>query len=290
MSSSLIIAYLFLGGAGAGMLFVLTVMSFLTPARDLDADGSGRLRPLGAYARLYGLGYCVSSIVCVVGALCLVFDMERPDAILGLILNPNVSVVSVGAYSLGLCIALGAVLAVMWLSHTGPRIAVCRVVSALALVAALVVMTYTGLLLGIIPHVALWRSPLVIVLFVISSLSCGIALVVLSMMAFRLIASFSRASRGLLLADAALIAVEVVALIAFIAWSAHDAPEAVGTLLTGSLALVFWAGLVVVGLALPLVGEVVMRLSAAVTLHPCTPALLVLVGGLCLRICVVLAA
>lgn len=290
VSSSLIIAYLFLGGAGAGMLFVLSAVSFFSPSRDLDLDGSGRLQPWGSYARLYGLGYCVSLAICIVAALCLVFDMARPDAILGLIFNPNVSVVSIGAYGLGLCIALNAALAIIWLSHFRPNIMLCRIVSALAIVAACVVMSYTGLLLGIIPHAAFWQSPLIVVLFVLSSLSCGIALVVLAMMAFRLLAPFWNAARTVLLVDGVLIGVELIVLTVFIASSQQSAPEAVETLVTGDLAALFWTGLVAMGLVVPLAMELASRWKVGLDVHPCIPAVLVLIGGLCLRICIVFAA
>ena len=290
MSSSLIIAYLFLGGAGAGMLFVLSVASFLPPRKDLDSDGSDRLRPLGPYARLFGLGCCTAAVVCTVAALCLVFDMERPDAILGLILKPNASVVSVGAYALGLSIVLGAVLSIFWLTRLAPRMALFRAVSALAGASALVVMAYTGLLLGIIPHAVFWQSPLVAVLFAVSSLSCGIALVLLAMMAFRLLGLFRNVVSGLLFADAMLIALEAIVLVAFVVGSAQTAPQAIDALLTGSLATLFWVGLVAVGLVAPLAAEIALRARPALAVHPCVAAIAVLLGGLCLRICIVFAA
>lgn len=290
MTSSLIIAYLFLGGAGAGMLFVLSAMSLLAPRLVLDPDGFGRVRPDGMHVRLYGLGFCVAAVICVVAALCLVFDMARPDAILSLMFNPNPSVVTIGAYALGLCILLGAVLAAFWLAASGPRTAVCRVVSALALVASLVVMTYTGLLLGIIPHAVFWQSPLVVVLFVVSSLSCGIALVMMAMTVFRLLPFFRFTVRRLFAVDAVLIVFEALALAAFVTWAYQAVPEACDALVRGPLAIVFWAGLVGVGLTAPLLMEVALRADRQLTAHPMVPALLVLAGGLCLRICIVFAA
>lgn len=62
LKSSLIIAYLFLGGCGAGTLFVLAAMSLCSPRRDIEAPSSGRLRPTLTYARLYGLGYFVKAV------------------------------------------------------------------------------------------------------------------------------------------------------------------------------------------------------------------------------------
>lgn len=291
MASSLIIAYLFLGGAGAGMILVLSIMSFLSPVRDIAVEGSGRMRPLGVYTRLYGLGYCVSGVICVISALCLVFDMARPDAILGLILNPNPSVVSIGAYSLGLCILFSAILAVIWLSQRGPSIVLCRIVAVGAIISALIVMAYTGLLLGIIPHIVFWQSPLIVALFILSSLSCGIALVVLAMTVFRLIMPFWHVSRGLLIIDGVLVVLELIALMIFVISSSRTAPLSVEVLLAGELSILFWAGLVIAGLIIPLVLEVMLHVNdAATALHPCVPSLFVLVGGCCLRICIVLAA
>ena len=78
-------------------------------------------------------------------------------------------------------------------------------------------------------------------------------------------------------------------LAAFGACSMQTAPEAMEALTAGSLATLFWAGLVLAGLVAPLAMEVALRTGRA-TIHPCIPALLVLVGGACLRICIVFAA
>ena len=59
--------------------------------------------------------------------------------------------------------------------------------------------------------------------------------------------------------------------------------------MTGSLATLFWVGLVAAGLVVPLAMELVLRMGRA-AIPPCIPALLVLAGGACLRICIVFAA
>lgn len=95
MFNNLIVAYLFLGGMGAGSCCMLNVLGFATERAGI------------ASRRLFGFGFLIASAVCTVGAFCLLADMRRPDEILILLTEPTLSVVSVGAYTLAATILCG---------------------------------------------------------------------------------------------------------------------------------------------------------------------------------------
>lgn len=278
MFNNLIVAYLFLGGMGAGACCVLNVLGFATERAGI------------APRRLFGFGFLIASAVCTVGAFCLLADMRRPDEILILLTEPTLSVVSVGAYTLAATILCGVFSGLAWLRVFPVPPLAMRIVAAVHLVLACAVMTYTALLLMAFSGVPLFRSPLLIPLFLASSLSCGAAAVTLSAVATRTWDSFALAMRRVALADAAVLVVELLVLAAFVLASLQDAPASAWRLIGGSAAVPFWAGLVAIGIVAPLVLYVLARKVPTLRVHPFVPAALVLVGGFVLRWCILAAA
>ena len=85
MFSDFITTYLFLGGAGAGTCALLACLNIAclrtSPAvRSFPQVKSVVLR------RFYGFGFIFVALICALGALCLLFDMARPDKVIQLIL------------------------------------------------------------------------------------------------------------------------------------------------------------------------------------------------------------
>lgn len=295
--NELTIAYLFLGGAGAGAGLVLTLVSWLAagvglrrPAATAGAGLFGSLTqpfvPAPAEHRLLGFGYVVAAAVQALGMLCLLFDMGRPDKALIVLINPHVSVTSIGAYALGGLVLLCVVLALVWLGVLRvPRGAVWAL-GALALVDSLVVMAYTALLLRAFAGVEFWDSLLLVALFVASGVSTGIAVVVATMVATLAAMRYEGLVGRLLKADVLVIAAEAIVLAAYMATSWFVAPVQVEALLVGDLAGVFWVGFVVCGMVAPLALNVGSRVVSGLVVHPAALCALVLVGGFCLRWCV----
>lgn len=278
MFNNLIVAYLFLGGMGAGACCVLSVLGFST--------GSAGI----AHRRLFGFGFLIASAMCVVGAFCLIVDMKRPDEILVLLIEPTLSVVSVGAYTLAATILCGVFSGLAWLRVVPVPLLAMRIVAAVHIVLACAVMTYTALLLMAFSGVPLFRSPLLIPLFLTSSLSCGAAAVTLCAVVTRTWRSFSSAMRCVALADAALLIVELLVLAAFVLASLQNAPASAWRLIGGSEAVPFWMGLVIAGLVAPLAMYVLARMVSGFRIQPFLPAMLVLLGGFVLRWCILAAA
>ena len=289
MLTSLNILYLFLGGTGAGMCVILSCVSLYALPRQARPQRSGRpFAPTPRYRRFLGMGYCVATVVLMLATACLLFDMRRPDAALTLIVKPEFNTVSIGAYSLGANIALGGFLALCWLSALLPTSIVVGIASTLSIVSALVTAGYTGQLLSLFATAPFWQTPLIMALFVVSSLSCGVAAVTCSSIVFRSQALFDRLLKKLLAFDRIAIILELGLLAAFVAMSACQYPEYGLRLATGDLSWQFWLLLVFDGLVLPLVLSILQGRLVDLRIHPGVIDLLVLMGGFMLRWCIVM--
>lgn len=289
MFNNLIVAYLFLGGMGAGACAVLSVLSIVLLRSKSRTFGTRALASIPC-RRLFGFGFLLAAAVCAVGAFCLLADMRRPDEVLVLLVSPTFTVVSVGAYVLAATILCAVVSGLAWLGVFKIRRTTLRLIATVQVVLALAVMTYTALLLMTFWSVPFFSTPLIIALFLASSLSCGTAAVVLFAIVTRVWENFAVSMRRLALADAVIIAVEALVLTAFVLVSCQVAPESAARLIGGELAVAFWAGLVAAGLAVPFVLYVAECAVPAARVNPLLPAVLVLVGGFVLRWCVVTAA
>ena len=308
MLNELTIAYLFLGGASAGACLVLTLLSwtvagvglrrpcvFSAPAGSgVSRSLWGRLRrwlcmpftPLPEERRLLGLGYVVVVALMILGGLCLLLDVGRPDKALAFFTNTRVTVSSVGAYALSLMGMFAAFLALVWLGAVRASRAAVRIAGVVGMVVSCVVMAYTALLLEAFAGAPFWDSPWLVALFSASAVSTGIAVVVATTEATQASVRFAGLVDVLLRADVWAIAVEAVVLVAYLMSSWSVAQRAVETLLVGDLASVFWAGFVGCGLVVPAVLNVGSRKVKGLRVHPIALAILVLIGGFCLRWCV----
>ncbi len=285
MLSSFVTCYLFLGGAGGGALAIICFLELF-----------GRLLPntprdILAYRQLQARGSLVCFGLLALGALCLWLDLGRSGNVFALILSPRLTPLTIGAFSLALALLCSALLALsacfdsplLLLAPQALRVGL-RVVG---LAAGLLVTGYTAALLGSSAAVIAWQSPLLLPLFVLSSLSSGLAALLFASAFADEDALGARRLRVLLNADTALIILELICLAAFIALMAAQPASAAGAkaLLCGNLAPAFWGLLVAAGLMLPLLLE---RLPQ----HPTQArvlvlALCVLVGAAALRWCVV---
>lgn len=153
---------------------------------------------------------------------------------------------------------------------------------------------YTGVLLGAIPARPFWNTPMVAQLFLFSALSTATALLMLTLP--RLAgpgASLEGDRRALIGADLIFIAIELLIVVPFVIHgelSVLSARDALGMILGGPYTIVFWGGVVALGVVLPAAIEVAELLrgrnhrpsAAGRALHVVVP-LLVLTGGFLLR-------
>ena len=129
-------------------------------------------------------------------------------------------------------------------------------------------------------------TPLLIALFAISGLTCGIA--VISVVGFVLGGSYRR-EHGLGLARCASALVEVLVLVAFLSsryMISEAGRDSCMALFTGNLAGYFWGGVIAVGLVAPMAAAWVQRMTGqrglVLAAAGCT-----LIGGYLLRYCIV---
>lgn len=302
MLGTLAVGYLFLGGAGAGAIVVASVLDlalvrapFGTDAR-VSVDEAPPCERVAAFALLAGFA------ALALGVLCLLFDLGRIDRVLDLFLRPSPTYLTVGSFALAVLAACGAFLTLVRFAYlpSVPRAAAVAV-EAVAVAVGLVVMVYTGLLLQGLGAVALWRSPFVPVLFTLSSLSCGSALVLAAAQLTGAASAFATVLGRLAVVDAVVIVLEAAALAVFagtalagvggdfvVGRTAEALAASAEALVAGEAAWLFWGGLVLAGLAVPFALDVILaRLRRPRPAIALVAAACVLAGGLAMRYCVV---
>ena len=315
MLGPLIVCYLFLGGTGAGACLVLAALGLLAPGelvavRGAGGDGAGRrpagahavLRPPAAYRRLLAPGYRAALVALALGMVCLLADVGRADRLLLLLTSPALSHVAVGAWSLAVCAVLAVLAALAWDGLVRRwRFAAVQVLQAALALAALAVMLYTGLLLQSLSAVPLWATPWLPVLFTLSSLSCGSALVLAAAQLPGAPSAFATGLRRLAVVDAVVIVLEAAALAVFagtalagvggdfvVGRTAEALAASAEALVAGEAAWLCWGGLVLAGLAVPFALDVILaRLRRPRPAIALVAAACVLAGGLAMRYCVV---
>lgn len=285
MFDILVICYLFLGGAGAGCLFLASVGSLAFHASSDRTCGQS----LG-FRRVRRRWFLVGLCALTFSVLCLAADLGRIDRIIYLFVRPRLSYIAFGTYALfatWLC-ALFLVCA-SWFESPRVGSGARKAGEVLCAVGSASVMAYTGLYLWSLKAVALWDTPLLPMLFVLSALSCGAAALGLC--------SFWSDGEGVpgrvavwaQCAHVVLPICEGVVLVVWLAWALFDsrASEAARLLVAGPLCTWLWAGAVICGVAAPLVVAVLP--GKANPLPLALSELLVLVGGFSLRYCTVCA-
>lgn len=290
--------YLFLAGAGAG--------AFLVGAA---VDMTLRFRPRwGWFARVSAVtdaGLVLGPALVAASALFLILDLGVPERTLYLFLVSTPSLLSLGAWAI-VTFCVSSVLALVLGALAGDDeddfdheyasgrivLRVCEFAcSLIATGLALFVIVYSGVFLAMYPSLPFLHTAWIPVLFVASALACGLAALMVTAFFRQAVPDVPAALNALLPVDAVLVAVEAVALAAFLATSYASEPSvlAAAQLLTGGRLLpLFWIGVVALGLVVPFSVDVVCRRSpepVAVALGAaCT-----LVGGLCLRVALLMA-
>ena len=302
MLSDLIVCYLFLGGTGAGMCFVLAVLGLLVPRACLPGSVPGpRDRSVAApYRPLFAAGFLVAFAALALGIVCLLADLGNVERVVFLFTQPSWSFIAVGTWLLAACALVAAVLSLVWLGY-GPRAAASiRLLEIATLLVAAGVMVYTGLLLQSLRAVPLWSTPWLPVLFVASSLSCGMAGVLGTAQFTGAARTFATTLRRLAVVDAAVIVIEMFVVVAFVAtalWNAGSASSSgtaaaarasVNALVMGEGAWLFWGGFVLIGLVIPLVLDgAFARMRRAMPGVALAAVACVLTGGFIMRLSIV---
>ncbi len=224
----LVISYLFLGGAGAGLFLISLYIDH-------------------AWAGLLGL------VVLVVGTLLLLLDLGRPERFWRAFFRPWSSWISRGCFFITLMVLFGALqiapgLGFLWENGS----ALGSVIRAVSVAAAVLVMIYTGFVLSPSPAIPFWNSALFPVIFFVYSLLAGIDILILASPflpgAPLDLVSLERLQMYLALACLLL----VLSHLSVMSSSAVAARESIRLLTRGRWGLLFLGGVIVAGLVVPL--------------------------------------
>jgi formate-dependent nitrite reductase membrane component NrfD len=299
-----VILYLFLGGMGAGAGAV-SASVFLR-------GGGGDLA--GSNFRFARWGAMLAPPLVILGTAMIIFELGSFQAgnyfrFINLFLTINMSPMSIGSWVLALFILVSLIYAYTFTgreAHPGDDLHDLRKMLAWAMVPLGVgVALYTGILLGAMPARPFWNSPILAMLFLISSLSTGVAAILLARSLFGQNhkgdeQAFEQQSYLLSSSDMLLIGLEIVVIFLFIMY-AHltvgNVEAAVAVILGGELTTLFWLGFVVVGLLLPAAIELkyvipTLLYQEAYTIPRTMEVVicaLVIIGGFMLRYIVVIA-
>lgn len=296
-----VMVYLFLGGTAACSFAVLSAtelyraffpMNGQRLSRALSGCDGCRARS-ATQRRITQAGYSVTFAMLVVGMLCLLADLGRPEAFYLLFLYPTASFVSIGTFAITLfatCVTLALAESVLALGPVWQKVAL--VAKALGAVLSVIVMVYTGMLLEHVVAVSLWRSAWLPILFLLSALSCGCAVVLLCTCWCEGGAGVRAWVHGLALFDAGVILLEAIAAVACaITVNAASVDRPFDVLLAGEQAGAFWLGFMGCGILAPLAIETSVLLARRDHRSSVVAglAMLVLVGGFSLRFVLVRA-
>jgi polysulfide reductase chain C len=271
-----IAVYLYLAGLGAGSFAVgLLTDWMLKPPLETRA------------ILLWG------PILVALGAPFLILDLGKKMRFLNAALNPMSSWAARGFLILSTLMITGLIAfaaaflpwampivglkAPVWLDSGLPLF---RVLEVVALVFSLGTAAYTGVFLKSTRYVSLWNTWLLPVLFVFSALSTGSMGIVISLLGFGLYAGtgIPEAAHSVMRAEQFLVLAEAIVLALFIIMRSRSSEAgglSVRMLAKGRLRLIFWGGIVALGMLFPFILEQIYNR------FPEYPAL-IFVGGACL--------
>lgn len=222
----LVITYLFLGGAGAGLFLVSLYMAH-------------------PWAEAFGL------LVLIFGTLFLMLDLGRPERFWRAFFRARSSWISRGCYFITALVLLGGlnVFSDFTASDWGMPTTVLRVGAA---VAAIAVMIYTGFVLSPSAAIPFWNSTFFPIIFFAYSLLAGIDFLILASPILPApaidVAQLEKIQFGLVL----LCLLLVMSHLSVMSGSAVAARQSIQLLTRGKWAVLFIGGVIGIGLIIPL--------------------------------------
>ncbi len=317
-----VIGYLFLAGVGAGALTV--------SASVLLRGGAGGFS--SKHFQIARYGALLAPLPLILGTGMIIFELGtfraaiengeffRLFKFINLFLTVNLSPMNIGSWLLAVCILVSLGYAYTFLPRdAGPdddKSGLRRALAWVGIPMGIAVAIYTGVMLGAMPSRPFWNTPVLALLFLLSSLSGGTAGVLLLKAIFD--PNGNNASKGakagadqkkpvgqseylLASSDLLFIGFEILAVFLFLMYAQLTVgaqAHALQVILPGGeLALLFWGGVVLIGMLIPVAVELRYVVPTLVYHKPYTAprsmdilvALIILSGGFLLRYVVVIA-
>ena len=238
----LLAIYLFLAGLGGGAYIA-----------GVFADFAGLTTGISKIGVLLGLP-CV-----LTGCMFLIADLGKPINFWRAFLKPRTSWIARGTIIITFFMIIDFIHIILWIwpfdilaDSTGAR----NSINIMGLIFAFGTIIYTGLLLGASRPIAFWSTAMLPLLFLISALSTGFMGVILSS---SVIGVLKEELFILERIDIVLIILEIF-IVAFFLQATHRVSESRASaklVLSGSVAPLFWFGVVILGLLLPLLLDLI---------------------------------
>jgi formate-dependent nitrite reductase membrane component NrfD len=282
--SLFIIWYLFIAGAGAGAYAIAATVGIVERASFLTSH-----QAIHEYAQLSRAGFVLAPVLVLFATVFLMADLGAPERAHFIFFNSQPTILTIGAWIVAAFILSSVLLLFI---YRVPSFHVSQplllIVEFIAAALALGVMVYAGIFVSGIPAIPFLNTPLLTVLFVLSSLSNGVAVITLYGFFNQQHKAICFGLRQVPRIDLFLIVLEVAVLAALLftmlASDWQTARESVTQLYAGDWAPLFWFGVLVAGLMLPaLLGIFDLRYHQPAL--PAFSAVLLLVGGFSLRYC-----
>lgn len=286
MFSNLVVLYLFLGGCSAGLLVYACAVDLVGGRAGGWLPASVRKSRVGLSGEFLGRCYLVAAGGMALGILCLLVDLGRPDHLTALVVRPSFSVITVGAYSLGCALVCAAALGLVGMLHLAVPNAVVRLLESAGCVFGLVTAGYTGALLAQMSlSVGLWNGVL-IPLFLLSSLSAGMAWFGLAERV-----ESGGATRLSRITCAASVGVGLLEALTVVGWLVlclqQEGPVAIADFFATGEGQGFVICFCMLGLVVPLALEVAQAARPEVLAISLIAPVLTIAGAFCLRYCLV---
>jgi formate-dependent nitrite reductase membrane component NrfD len=261
----LIVWYFFLGGIAGGAYFTAAIADNFGGSRDRNVVRTG---------------YILSLLMIGVCSMLLILDLGTPSRFLNMLgtfkfWNP----MSIGAWILGVFGLFAFASSVLSLSADEGRAALRRKISFVGIIFGFFLASYTGVLLSASAQPFWSNARLMGALFLASGASTGMAAI--SLLLYLSGDSAGEGFKKVKQADRFALLFEIVVLVLFLALLGSAATP----LISGHLAPLFWGGLVLLGLVVPLG----LDLLGGRGVPAVVPAVLVLIGGFILRYVIVMA-
>ena len=184
--NELTVTYLFLGGTGAGMCVVLSLLECFTARESMsvrlmsaapyESPISRISSALALPSEFFTRAWPACFVLLALGVLCLLVDVGRPERLFNLLFSPQPTAMSVGSYAIAVTLLCsGAFSAMSLLDNVEPSRTLSLAIAIVGVASGLVTAVYTGVLLSSLASVLAYRTPLLPALFCVSSLSCGLA-------------------------------------------------------------------------------------------------------------------
>jgi len=230
-------ADLFLAGTGAG--------SYATGV--LASYGGPNWEPVAR------TGIALGFPLLLIASLFLILDLGVKMRALRVFLNPGTSWMTRGSLiiSVFMTLAFLHLVLMVWPGEMAVNAPLLRVIGVVNFVFAILVMIYTGVLLGASRVIAFWNTAMLPLMFLVSACNTGVmAVILLTPASPALSGAFRLLSQVLLV----LLVLQGI-VVAFLLQASHRTDESRASaqlLIKGRLAGTFWFGFIVVGLLVPL--------------------------------------